>query len=70
MLTPHPCTAQLPYISGRTIIQLEIDPSLQHIVETLVDAGKERLDRVAWSLSELLHHVLKVCHLQRNVAIE
>jgi hypothetical protein len=51
---------QLPYHSGRTILQLETDPSLQHVVETLVDAGKERLDRVAWSLTELTHNVFKV----------
>lgn len=70
ILTHRTWLAQLPYISGRTIIQLEIDPSLQHIVETLVDAGKERLDRVAWSLSELLHNVFNVCLVWRNVAFE
>ena len=51
---------QLPHHSGRTILQLETDQSLQHVVETLVDAGKERLDRVAWSLTELTHNVFKV----------
>jgi len=56
----HPLNIQLPHHSGRTILQLETDPSLQHVVETLVDAGKERLDRVAWSLTELTHNVFKV----------
>ncbi|KAF8300138.1 hypothetical protein DL93DRAFT_2173457 [Clavulina sp. PMI_390] len=50
----------LPSNSGRTILELETDTALQHLVETLVDTGKERLDRVAWALSETLHGLLQL----------
>lgn len=51
---------KLPHNSGRVIIDLETDPAMQHIVETLVETGKERVDRVAWSLSELLQVTFRV----------
>ncbi|KAJ7206777.1 hypothetical protein GGX14DRAFT_636950 [Mycena pura] len=52
--------AHLPYNSGMTLDELEVDTATQQAVEALVTLSHDSMDIISWALSDLLERLAKV----------
>ena len=51
---------QLPYYSGLPLTDIESDPAVTLIIESLVELAHNALDIIVWKLSEELEKLAKV----------